>query len=371
MSQNTGAIIKKEDIMSKILYVASTISHINNFHLEYIGALRAEGHEVMVMARGEGADFDIPFEKKLLSTKNTRCRKKIRKILDKERFDTVILNTSLAAFHVRLAMRKKNRPRCVNIVHGYLFNKKGGIKDKILLLSEKILRKKTDFLLLMNDEDMEISEKHRLSLEGAAMTLGMGAKCKGEMLSTQQVREELSALDKYLLTFVGELSGRKNQTLLIDAVKKLKERIPNILLCLVGDGGARGELEAKVRELGLSENVVFAGVRANPCDFIRASDVYVSASKIEGMPFNIIEALGTDTPIVASDIKGHRDLIKNGVGGFLFELDKPDELVDIILDIESGKRTVSIDVMHAVYEKYSFDNVFPKTYMAIKEAIKC
>ena len=356
--------------MSKILYVASTISHIKNFHLDYISALRNDGNEVLVMARGEGADFNIPFEKKLLSAKNTKCRKEIRRILDREKFDVVILNTSLAAFHVRLAMRKKKRPRCINIVHGYLFNKQGGLKDKILLFCEKILRKKTDILILMNDEDMEISKKHKLSIEGGVMSLGMGARCKDEVMARDDIREQLGARDKYVLTFVGELSARKNQKMLIDSLFEIKKSIPDVLLCLVGDGGAKAELKERIRAQGLCKNVVFVGVRPNPCDFIRASDIYVSASKIEGMPFNIIEALGTKTPIVVSDIKGHRDLIRNGENGYLFSLDNPCDFVSLVLDIHSGKKTVSTDAMLDTYLKYSFDNVFPKTYEIIKGAIK-
>ena len=106
----------------KIIYAASVMEHINNFHLDYISALREEGNEVLVMARGNGADFDIPFEKKLLSPKNRECRKLIRGIIKRERPDVVILNTSLAAFHIRLACPMRNRPRIINIVHGYLFS---------------------------------------------------------------------------------------------------------------------------------------------------------------------------------------------------------------------------------------------------------
>ena len=74
----------------KILYAASSMRHINNFHLDYIKALRDMGHTVKVMASGEGADFDIPFEKKLFSPKNTACRKKIREIIRSEGFDVII-----------------------------------------------------------------------------------------------------------------------------------------------------------------------------------------------------------------------------------------------------------------------------------------
>ena len=356
--------------MGKILYVASTISHINNFHTDYINALRADGHTVMVMARGEGADFDIPFEKKLLSAKNKKCRKMIREIIDREGFDAVILNTSLAAFHVRAAMRRKNRPWCINFVHGYLFSRGGGIKDKILLMCERIHRRKTDKILVMNEEDFAIATEGRLSLYGVEMTLGMGAKCKSPIMTSDEVRGQIGAEGKFLLSFVGELSGRKNQAFLLAAVERLKRDIPSILLCLVGDGGAKDELIERARELDIEENVAFVGPRANPCDFIRASDVYVSASKIEGMPFNIIEALGTDTPIVASDIKGHRDLIKDGENGFLYSLECPCRLADIIRDIHSGARNILIDAMHRTYSEYCFENVFEKTYKILKGALE-
>jgi hypothetical protein len=108
--------------MSKILYVASTIGHINNFHLPYIERLRAEGHTVSVMANGEGADHNIPFEKRVLSLRNLFLKGKIRKIIYTGGYDTVILNTTLAAFHVRRALKKNNRPKVINIVHGYLFS---------------------------------------------------------------------------------------------------------------------------------------------------------------------------------------------------------------------------------------------------------
>lgn len=357
--------------MSKILYTASTYSHIKNFHLSYIEALRSEGHEVLVMARGEEADFNIPFEKKLLSSKNTRCRRMIREIFRKEHFDAVILNTTLAAFHIRLAMPRKNRPRCINIAHGYLFRRGGGLKDKILRFCEWIFRKKTDKILVMNEEDYKICQENNLSREGAVMTLGMGAKCPPTAIGRDEIRTELGVADAYLLTFVGEISGRKNQCELIRALASVSEDIPTATLCLVGGGDKMEEYAALAEELGVSDRVLFAGVRANPCDFIRASDLYVSASKIEGMPFNLIEAMGTDTPVVASCVKGHDDLISEGINGYLYPLGDVEKLASLIKGIHSGELTVSCEAMHEVYSKYTFDNVFPRTYADIKEALGC
>ena len=58
--------------MAKILYTAGTYGHLKCFHTDYIEALKSEGHEVITMASGEGADIDLPFEKKMFSLKNLK-----------------------------------------------------------------------------------------------------------------------------------------------------------------------------------------------------------------------------------------------------------------------------------------------------------
>lgn len=356
--------------MSKILYAASTMSHINNFHTAYIDALRRDGHEVKVMARGDGADFDIPFVKKMLSHKNTSCRREIRRIIEREKFDAVVLNTALAAFHIRLAMPKKNRPKVVNISHGYLFGEKtSSLKEKILLACEKYLAPRTDSVIVMNDEDMRIARDNRLSKNPPLMILGMGATTPPSVSTREEIRRELLSEDAYVMTFVGELSDRKNQRLLISALPELKLHIPSAVLWLVGDGDKKGELIELADKLGMHDSVVFTGKRSNPCDFIRAADLYVSASKIEGMPFNLIEALGAGATILCSDIKGHRDLIEDGKTGFLF---KSEDVRDFVLQaaekFDTGA-TPDASAVNSVYEKYSFDNVFEKTYSVIREAL--
>ena len=58
----------------KILIAASNMVHIKNFHLPYIQKFKDDGHDVYVMASGDGADFDIPFKKRALSLKNLSKR---------------------------------------------------------------------------------------------------------------------------------------------------------------------------------------------------------------------------------------------------------------------------------------------------------
>lgn len=111
------------------------------------------------------------------------------------------------------------------------------------------------------------------------------------------------------------------------------------------------------------------GKQKNPCDYIRAANLYVSASEKEGLPFNIMESLGCGMVTLASDIKGHRDLIEDGVSGFLYTPGDMTQFVNKVKAIHSGELTLKIDNVVAKYEIYSKDNVFEKTYCAIKELL--
>ena len=357
--------------MSKILYVASNMQHINNFHLPYIERLREDGNTVLVMASGEGADFDVRFKKSIFSVKNLLSQIKIRKIVKAEGFDSIILNTTLAAFHVRMALPKKKRPRVMNIVHGYLFHEgEGGLKKRLYLFCEKLLRKKTDMLVLMNAEDERIAKENSLTDGEIINVCGMGASVAEEKISPASIRKFTGTEDAYLIGFVGELSARKNQRFLICALPEIRIYAPNAALMLVGKGAEEDSLRALADRLGVSEAVHFVGHKDNPCDFIRSFDLYASASEIEGMPFNIIEAIGCGAPILASMIKGHEDLITDGEEGYLYERGNMGDFVSKVKAFYLGDISVNAESQKLAFDKYSFGRAFEQTYSVLKAFVK-
>lgn len=355
------------DGKKRILYVASTVSHINNFHSDYIAALRREGHEVSVMAKGEGADIDIPFEKKLFSKKNALARKMIKKAVSDGAFDVILLNTTLAAFHVRWALPKNRRPRVVNLVHGYLFSGDVGfLKSKLLSLLEGLVAAKTDAVITMNAEDKALAEKKHLA-PAVYFTHGMGVAPRESESTPEEIRAQIGAEDKFLLCFVGELSGRKNQSFLINCMKSLRSSVPNAALVLVGDGEERTALALLAEQLGISDSVIFVGKRSDALDFMRACDVYVSASKTEGLPFNIVEALECECRIVASNIKGHSDVL-DGVG-LLYEPGNEKQFNECVLSVYRGDFEIEKNALYERYEQYSQSKVFDETLATVKEAL--
>ena len=356
----------------KILYAASTYSHIKAFHKSFIDRLVSEGHTVMTMARGEGADFNIPFEKKMLSRENRRLRKTVADIIAREKFDLIILNTSLAAFHIRLAVDKKDRPRIVNIVHGYLFPEeprgiKSALRAKLLLEAERMLAKKTDAILTMNDEDYRIATNNALTCGVVIPTFGMGVPTPRLTLDEGAMRRRFANPDDYIMLFVGELSARKNQEYLIKAMPSVIERVPNARLWLVGAGDEEKHLKALAESLELSDRVVFLGKRKNPADFMRDCDLYVSASQSEGLPFNIVEALGVGKTVLASAVKGHNDILADGVG-VLFDPNIDGDYTARVAELASGTLTVSEEKIAEGYRNFSEAVVANDTYEKLKGA---
>ncbi|MBQ8145400.1 MAG: glycosyltransferase [Clostridia bacterium] len=325
----------------KILIVASNMVHINNFHRPYIEGFKAEGHNVLVMASGEGADFNIDFKKRSLSLKNLKLSYKIREILNKENFDAVYLHTSLAAFWVRMALRGvKKRPYVINTVHGYLFGGSCGFfHNKIYLACEKMLKNQTDDIVVMNEEDYKIASENKLCKGNVYFSCGMGVSFR-----ECDTKIEKADKDKISLAFVGEISKRKNQMFLVKAMKHL----PDYTLTLVGDGDGREKIESYIKKEGIQDRVFITGFTKKAYEYILGCDIYVSASKIEGLPFNIMEAMHLKKPIVASNIKGHSDLLSKSS---LYTLNNVKEYIGVLTNTDICRVDYGTD-------KYSLESAY-------------
>lgn len=316
--------------MKKVLFCASTASHINNFHLPYLKAFHNNGYEVHVAVNEKvpikWADkvFALPFYKSLLSIKNILAMFQARKLLKKYHYEKVITNTTLAGVIVRVAaLLLKSRPRIYHIVHGYIFNADSGIKKYFYLIPERIAAMVSNVVMVMNHEDYEMAQKYRLFKDKLCYIDGMGVDpARFKIVSPKEkiaYKKQLGFKeDDFLFVYVAEFSKRKNQKMLINAFAKCKLEKAHLLLA--GDGKLLDECKRLVNNLGQTERIHFLGYVKDVPSLYCACDCAVSTSKAEGLPFNIIEALGCGLPVIASDIKGHRELIEHNINGYLFKI---------------------------------------------------
>ena len=115
-----------------------------------------------------------------------------------------------------------------------------------------------------------------------------------------------------IILSAARLVARKRPDRLLDAMALLRRDLPEALLVLVGEGPAEAALKDRVRTLDLEGHVLFAGLQTDAWSWIKAAQIFVSASAVEGHPNAVLEAAAAGIPMVLSDIKAHRDAAGGG-----------------------------------------------------------
>ncbi len=173
-----------------------------------------------------------------------------------------------------------------------------------------------------------------------------------------------------LLGCVGYLSEEKGHDRLIPALARIRERKPNCILLLAGEGPQRAALEHQAAALGLGESAVFAGFVENLPEFYDALDVFVFPSLSEGLGTALLLAMAHSLPVVASARGGIPEAVTHGENGLLVSDPEPELLAGAVLTLmdnpaqakklgEAARRTVEeqfsaeqmVDNTLAVYER--------------------
>lgn len=121
--------------------------------------------------------------------------------------------------------------------------------------------------------------------------------------------------DGFTLLFVGRLAPEKDLGTLIRGVALALEQRPDLRLWIVGDGRVRQELEALVKQLGVTAQVRFWGERLDVAGFFSAADVYCMSSVSEGLPMSLLQAMSLGLPTIVTDVGGMAEVVKNARGG--------------------------------------------------------
>ncbi|MCR5558725.1 MAG: glycosyltransferase [Butyrivibrio sp.] len=142
------------------------------------------------------------------------------------------------------------------------------------------------------------------------------------------------------IVMVGRLDENKNQSLVMEAFAEvLKRGYTDYQLRLFGDGPDMIKLRHLAINLGIEKNVSFVGVVSNVAEHIEKTSLFILASKQEGMPNALIEAMSLGLPCISTDCPcgGPKDLIISGENGLLVPVDDKDAMVNAILKVLSDK----------------------------------
>lgn len=335
----------------KYLYVATVLSHICQFHLPYLKMLKEKGHTVDVAAYNnlsqknglalKYADgfFDIPFRRSPFDKQNIKAYKEIKQVISSGNYDVIVCNTPVGGVLTRLAGKdvRKTGTRIVYIVHGFHFYKGSKITNWILYYPlERLLANKADTIVTINKEDYDFAKSHFSvdveHIHGIGVDSDRFHCMNKEACNELRVHEGFKQ-DDFIILCTGELNQNKNQKTLLKAASILKDEIPSLQILLAGNGPLENELRDTISQLGIENHVTMLGYRTDMEKIVPFADMIVSCSYREGMPLNIIEAMLCKKAVVASVNRGHKELIADGVNGYLFSPEDEKTLANRILQL--------------------------------------
>ncbi|KAF0200329.1 MAG: hypothetical protein FD170_3587 [Bacteroidetes bacterium] len=358
--------------IKRVLFVATIDQHIIRFHLPYLKWFKEQGFEVHVASKGEfqiafcDKKFNLPIERSPFSTKNLRAVKALKEIIDVNKYSIVHCHTPMGSVVTRLAARgsRKSGTKVLYTAHGFHFFKGAPLKNWLLYYPiEKLLAKYTDAIITINTEDFELLKSRKFKSKEFFRINGIGVdNSKFKRISEEEKitlrKSKGYNEDDFILIYPAEFIHRKNHKFILDSVVQISSKIPQLKIIFAGRGELLEEMKKYTKDINLGKFVDILGFRTDITELIQLSDIGISSSKHEGLPINLVEEMFCGLPLVAAKERGNKDLIENGVNGFLFAQNNHTQFADYIVKLYKNK-VMRIDFGEHAFQKaqkFSLEN---------------
>lgn len=356
----------------KVLFVATVTKHINTFHIPYLKWFKEQGYEVHVASKGndkiEYCDihYDLPLERFPLKKENIYVYNELKKIIKFNNYSIIHCHTPVGGVLTRLAARRSRRKgtKVIYTAHGFHFYKGAPLKNWFIYYPiEKICSKWTDVLITITEEDYIFAKRKLKKTKQIEHIHGVGMNTKRlaadlTFEEKQQIKNKLGIKkDEIVFTYVAELNKNKNQVLLIDVMKELKKENMQVKLLLVGSGELIDQYKEYTKKSNMDNEIKFLGRRLDINELLSITDIYIASSIREGLPVNVMEAMYKELPIIATNNRGHRELVKNNENGYIIE--SKDQMKQKIKEVLKNKN-LKINICNNSREilcKYGIESV--------------
>ena len=196
----------------------------------------------------------------------------------------------------------------------------------------------TDKLITINEEDYRLARSkfpvETCHIHGVGVSVSRYHPHSAEEEEALRKEESLSAQD-FVVLCTGELNANKDQQTLIDAAILCRDRIPELKVLLAGNGPLEPALREQIAENHAEGYIRLLGYRTDLERVVPAANVIVSCSHREGLGLNLIEGMLCGKPVIAVENRGHRELIENGVTGYLVPIGDSRALAERLVQLHN------------------------------------
>jgi glycosyltransferase involved in cell wall biosynthesis len=262
---------------------------------------------------------------------------RLAKLIRKERPQILHTHTAKAGTVGRVAALlagSRRPPIIVHTFHGHVLRGYfGPLRSLFFRLLERRLAAGTTALIAVSPQVRDDLVALGVAPRERFVVIRLGIELDERVAPEQDGRAESRRYlgipgDRFAVGWIGRMTAVKRTDDVLVAFKRLRDGGVDAVLCMVGDGPDRLQLEQRAHELGVARNTVFLGYQEDVAPLYAAFDALVLPSGNEGTPVSVIEALAAELPVVATRVGGVPDVVRDGEDGFLVEAGATDDLAD-------------------------------------------
>ena len=338
-------------------YIDLLISNLDKNEYENIVVCPSYGNLNERMNKKNVKTYIVEMEREISPLKDIKDIITIRKILKKEKPDTIYLHSSKAGALGRVASVFL-KSKVIYNSHGWAFNMEcSNKKKKFYALVEKILLPLTDTVINISEDEYRSTIKYGLNSKKMIIIEN------GIDIEKYRENTKIKFLDKFVIGFVGRLSEQKNPMFMIEICEELiKKGEDNFLFYVVGDGELRGKFEEKIKSKNIEKYFYLRGWSEKVEEEIRNFDVALMISKWEGFGLVVCEYMAARKPIVTVAVGGVKNIL-NKENSFYIENYSKEDFATSILNVKYNKKKTDSKVEKAyidVKEKFAMGKMIKK-----------
>jgi glycosyltransferase involved in cell wall biosynthesis len=274
--------------------------------------------------------------------------------IKRNKIDIIHAHGKGAGIYARLAKIFTPKTYLVYTVHGLHIANYTKLMKRFYIFLERILGKLTDRFINVSKGEKQVCLDNKLFSKSKSIVIYNALENDENIYPTkEELRRKLNIpIDRFLILSVMRFNSQKNITAMLDIAQKLSDD-KNFIFILIGDGEEKSSIEKKIRESKM-ENVELLGYQENVNEYLHASDMFLSTSLWEGLPYSLIEAARAGLPILASDVTGNNEVVFDKQNGYLFNLDDIEPAVNLLKKLKDSDKTLETFGLNSknIFEKY-------------------
>ncbi len=286
--------------------------------------------------------------------------------LRKHRYHIVHTHNSKAGFVGRLAAKIACVPVIIHTVHGYAFHDQEPPWRRFLFRNlERLASSWCDRIIFISQPLIDWALRERICRAEKTVKIYSGIDLRNFSPVSVKKKTELKKRwnikkQECVIGIVSKLWEGKGHKLLIDAFARVQKRHENLKLVIVGEGYLEDELKRYVKRLKIEDSVIFTGFQSDVANSLACIDIAVLPSFFEGMGRVILEAMAMEKPVIASNVGGIPDLVKNDINGILISPGDVDGLaqgLDTLLSNEKMAKDMGRKGRKMITETFSSETM--------------